>query len=111
MSDFFPHVDLTSLKKFALNAVTAENSAIIYSRKLQGSTPQVTGCEDVIWAGEKVGAPRCSSISNMQLTGCQMILINFNKASLPLGPDSVLAHFPSGRYRLTTQALVRVATS
>lgn len=36
-----------------------------------------------------------------------MILIKFERSSIPLGPYSLLAHFPIGRERLTTQALVR----
>ncbi|KAF9006526.1 hypothetical protein BDQ17DRAFT_1302895 [Cyathus striatus] len=35
-----------------------------------------------------------------------MILITFDPTSLPMGPRSMLAHFPRGRPRLTTQALV-----
>jgi hypothetical protein len=37
-----------------------------------------------------------------------MILITFDKKSLPLGPHSMLAHFPRGRPRLATQAVVRL---
>ncbi|KIM91140.1 hypothetical protein PILCRDRAFT_811640 [Piloderma croceum F 1598] len=35
-----------------------------------------------------------------------MILITFDKKSLPLGPHTMLAHFPRGRLRLATQAVV-----
>jgi hypothetical protein len=36
-----------------------------------------------------------------------MILITFDKKSLPFGPQHMLAHFPQGRPRFTTQAVVR----
>lgn len=35
-----------------------------------------------------------------------MILIVFERKSLPLGPHLMLAHFPRGRPRLATQAVV-----
>jgi hypothetical protein len=37
----------------------------------------------------------------------QMILITFDKESLPPSLHSILAHFPRGRPRLATQAVVR----
>jgi hypothetical protein len=37
----------------------------------------------------------------------QMILLTFDPATVPLGPCTMLAHFPRGRPRLTTQAFVR----
>jgi hypothetical protein len=36
-----------------------------------------------------------------------MIQITFERTSLPLGPYIMMAYFPRGRERLTTQAVVR----
>ena len=37
----------------------------------------------------------------------KMIDVAFDMSSLPLGPYHILAHFPRGRDRLTTQSVVR----
>jgi hypothetical protein len=36
-----------------------------------------------------------------------MIQITFERTSLPLGPYTMMAYFPRGREKLTTQAVVR----
>lgn len=38
-----------------------------------------------------------------------MIQITFERTSIPLGPYIMMAYFPRGRQRLTTQAVVRHA--
>ncbi|KAH9030919.1 hypothetical protein EDB85DRAFT_2146439 [Lactarius pseudohatsudake] len=107
MSTFFPHVDILALKKFAAAAAAGEqayrlsrNATIVPSpstgkKKGKGKVqdrkppyPVVTGCEDTYHVGE------------------QMILITFDPESVPLGPHSMLAHFPRGRPTYTTKALV-----
>lgn len=35
-------------------------------------------------------------------------MIEFDPESLPLGPRTMMAHFPKGRPGMTTQALVRL---
>lgn len=37
----------------------------------------------------------------------KMIDVAFDMSSLPLGPYHILAHFPRGRVRMTTQSVVR----
>ncbi|KAH9983072.1 hypothetical protein BJV74DRAFT_887125 [Russula compacta] len=107
MSTIFPHVDISALKKFAAAAAAGEHTYRISRNSamgLQSSTgkkkgkckahdrkppyPVVTGCEDICHVGE------------------QMILITFDPRSVPLGPHSMLAHFPRGRPTYTTKALV-----
>ncbi|KAH7930716.1 hypothetical protein BV22DRAFT_1028166 [Leucogyrophana mollusca] len=94
MSTFYPHVNLPALKKFAIATAAAEHPARTTTtgggarRLIAKPKPEVSSVEDVVWAGEK------------------MIQINFERASLPLGPYCMVAHFPRGRPRLTTQALV-----
>ncbi|KAI0065829.1 hypothetical protein BV25DRAFT_1598435 [Artomyces pyxidatus] len=105
MSAYFPHVDLPALKKFAAAAAAAEHASRV-SRNANGGKkntkgkgkarvqektgpyPSVVGCEDTVWAGE------------------EMILITFDPQSVPLGPHSMVAHFPHGRPSFTTKALV-----
>ncbi|KAF8489459.1 hypothetical protein F5888DRAFT_1194376 [Russula emetica] len=107
MSTAFPHVDIPALKKFAAAAAAGEHACRISRNstievpsstgKKKGKSkahdkkppyPVVTGCEDVCHVGE------------------QMILVTFDPMSVPLGPHSMIAHFPRGRPTYTTKALV-----
>ena len=54
MSVFFPHVNLSALKKFVVATAAAEHPSRGNGRKPKKVNPQITGCEDVVWAGEKV---------------------------------------------------------
>lgn len=119
MSAFFPHVNLNALKKFAAVTAAAEHPSRSSGRNPRKVNPQVASCEDIEWAGEKVcishsSAPQSSGSINIDVLFLslaeygipQMILITFEKKTLPLGPHLMLAHFPRGRPRLATQAVV-----
>lgn len=89
MSTFFPQVNIPALKKFATTAAVKQHTVKATGRRHpKVPTPVVASVEDVKWAGEK------------------MIQITFERASLPLGPYTMMAYFPRGRERLTTQAVL-----
>ncbi|TFK43677.1 hypothetical protein BDQ12DRAFT_675376 [Crucibulum laeve] len=91
-STFFPNINLPALKKWAIATAASHHPVRNVSRRggkpISKATPKIVSCEDYIWAGVR------------------MLLITFDPASLPMGPRVMLAHFPRGRSRLTTQALV-----
>ncbi|KAG1755472.1 hypothetical protein EDB19DRAFT_1901692 [Suillus lakei] len=94
MSTFFPQVNIPALKKFA--ATTAADQHPVRAtgrRRPKVQTPVVASVEDVKWAGEK------------------MIQITFERTSLPLGPYTMMAYFPHGRKKLTTQAVIGMMTT
>ncbi|KAG1752568.1 uncharacterized protein EDB91DRAFT_1045027 [Suillus paluster] len=94
MSAFFPHVNITALTKFAAATAAAQHPGRATGRRPQKTlTPVVASIEDVKWAGE------------------QMIQITFERASLPLGPHTMMAYFPCGRKMLTTQAVIGMMTT
>ncbi|KAG1815629.1 uncharacterized protein BJ212DRAFT_1481397 [Suillus subaureus] len=89
MSTFFPQVNVPALKKFAAAAAVKQHPVKVTGRRPpKVPTPVVANVEDVKWAGEK------------------MIQITFERTSLPLGPYTMMAYFPRGRERLTTQAVL-----
>lgn len=89
MSIFFPQVNIPALKKFAAAAAVRQHPVKATGRRHpKVPTPVVASVEDVNWAGEK------------------MIQITFERTSLPLGPYIMMAYFPRGRERLTTQAVL-----
>lgn len=55
MTTFFPHVNLTALKKFAATTAEHEHPYGRGGRKSKKPVATVTSCEDIVWAGEKVG--------------------------------------------------------
>jgi hypothetical protein len=59
MSTLFPHVNLPALKKFAAATVADEHPLKGNARKLQKVNPEIAGCEDIVWAGEKVRTVLC----------------------------------------------------
>ena len=54
MSTSFPHINLTALKKFAAMTAEHEHPYGKSGRKSKKPVAIVSGCEDIIWAGEKV---------------------------------------------------------
>lgn len=89
MSTFFPQVNIPALKRFATTAATNQHPVKLTGRRHpKVPTPVVASVEDVRWAGEK------------------MIQITFERTSLPLGPYTMMAYFPRGREKLTTQAVL-----
>ncbi|KAJ8515342.1 hypothetical protein ONZ45_g7230 [Pleurotus djamor] len=91
MSAFFPHVNLDALKTFAIATAAKEHQVrkpIVGAHSSHEIQPRILGCNDVHWGGDN------------------MIMITFDPESVPLGPRSMMAHFPRGRPHLTTQALV-----
>jgi hypothetical protein len=62
MSTSFPHVNLAALKKFAATTAAAEHPSKGNSTKSKKANPQITSCEDVVWAGEKVRHTRISEL-------------------------------------------------
>ncbi|OAX44014.1 hypothetical protein K503DRAFT_852898 [Rhizopogon vinicolor AM-OR11-026] len=94
MSTFFPHVNINALKRFAVATAAAEHPPRATGRRPPKKlSPVVASVEDVKWAGEK------------------MIQITFERASLPLGPYTMMAYFPRGRETLTTQAVIGMMTT
>ncbi|KAI0921596.1 hypothetical protein AcW1_004477 [Taiwanofungus camphoratus] len=99
MSAYFPRVNLPELRTFVIEAAIGMdlNVALVANpgmdcKKHDFTQPVVTSIADVVWAGEK------------------MIEISFEPSSVRNGPRSLLAYFPRGRPRLTTQAYVGMAT-
>ncbi|KAG2155003.1 uncharacterized protein EDB93DRAFT_1266218 [Suillus bovinus] len=90
MSTFFPQVNIPALKKFAATAAAKQHPVKATNKRRPKviPTPVVASIEDVNWAGEK------------------MIQITFERTSIPLGPYIMMAYFPRGRQRLTTQAVL-----
>ncbi|TFK71766.1 hypothetical protein BDN72DRAFT_408329 [Pluteus cervinus] len=89
ISRYFPHVNLSGLMSWATcTVIEMQPAPSRQDAKESKINPKIIGCEDVVWAGER------------------MILITFERASVPSGPHVMLAHFPKGRKGLTTQALV-----
>jgi len=107
MSTFFPQVNTNALKEFAAVIAAAEHPTRATGRRVpQKPSPVVANIEDVKWAGEKVSSSFHNQVSRSH-PGEQMIQITFERASLPLGPHTMMAYFPRGRKMLTTQAVVR----
>ncbi|KAH7911554.1 hypothetical protein BJ138DRAFT_1006336 [Hygrophoropsis aurantiaca] len=96
MSNFYPHININALKKFAIATAAAENRNRSTRRGKAPAkpNPEIASIEDVVWAGEK------------------MIEINFVRSSLPLGPYCMMAQFTrtSPRSRMTL-ALVGMMTT
>ncbi|KAF9491388.1 hypothetical protein BDN71DRAFT_1452985 [Pleurotus eryngii] len=92
MSAFYPDFNLDALKQFAIETVAAEHR----SRNAIGGTKQSN--TDV--------QPRILRCKNLNWGGDEMIMVEFDPESLPLGPRTMMAHFPKGRPGMTTQALI-----
>jgi hypothetical protein len=102
MAAYFPNINLEALSEFAAETAAAQHAS--RHAKSLVVTPRVNGMQDILWAGEKVLLTTIFLV--LALTQLQMIHISFDRATIPDGPYSMLAHFPTGRPRLTTQAVV-----
>jgi hypothetical protein len=60
MSASFPYVNIGALKKFAAATAAADHPPCRGNGgKSMKAKPQITGCEDIVWAGEKVSLHTC----------------------------------------------------
>ncbi|KAI0306829.1 hypothetical protein B0F90DRAFT_1665211 [Multifurca ochricompacta] len=109
MSMSFPHVDISALKKFAAAAAAGEHTYRLSRNTVIGapsSSGKKKGKSKSKVQDKKAPYPVVIGCEETRHVGEQMILITFDPNSVPLGPHSMLAHFPRGRPTYTTKALV-----
>ncbi|KAI0265795.1 hypothetical protein BC834DRAFT_843290 [Gloeopeniophorella convolvens] len=108
MSSFFPHVDTVALKKFAAAAAAGEHAYRLNRNATLGQQPPATGKKKGKGKAQDKSPPYPVVVGceDTYHVGEQMILITFDPESVPLGPYSMVAHFPRGRPTYTTKALV-----
>ena len=107
-----PNVNIENLKKFVADEITPKYPTRSPIKGNKGSKavarpkPRVLSVDDIVWGGEQVRTFLVLLVIVL-IRPSQMILLTFDPATVPLGPRSLLAKFPSGRPKFKTQTFVR----